>query len=184
MSQRRQVAIAVPVVLALLPAATALQDREHPQEVEPYYRALGEHFRVSRAEVDVLAAWGLPPDHLAVVLFLSRRAGASPDALITQRRDGLSWAEVTGPLGMDASSFYVELGRDASPGRLAAAYERFAATPKGQWPSIELRDAEIVDLVNLDFLGTALGVPPARVLEVAGPAASWVAVHGRLRGPG
>lgn len=172
----------------LLPEATAAQEREDgqrvAQQVAPYFRALGEHFRFPEGEVEVLAAWGLPPDHLPVVLSLARRSGGSPDALISQRRRGLSWAEVAHGLGLDASSFHVLLPEDAPLGDLAPAYERFAATPPARWPSIELSDSDIVHLVNIRFLGSALGVPPVRVLEVENRTGSFVAAYNQLLSPG
>jgi hypothetical protein len=65
-------------------------------------------------------------------------------------------------------------------GLLASAYARFDATPRSDWPSIELSDPEVVGLVNIQFIGSALGVPPARVLEAAARTGSWVAAFRAL----
>lgn len=178
--QTARLASILPWILpTLLPAPAAAQGAGDPDVVEAYFRALGEHFRVSPAELDVLAAWGLPPEHLAVALFVARCSGGSADAVIAQRRKGLPWAEIARGSGLDASSFHVLPG-GGPPGRLARIYDRFDAVPRAEWSSIELRDAEIVDLVNIRFLESVLGVAPFRVLEVATRFGSFVAAYDRL----
>ena len=177
-----RVAVLLFALPAAMPVVTAAQARVGAQEVAPYFRTLGEHFRVSRSEMAVLVAWDLPPEHLAVVLFVAHRSGASPDAVVAQRRGGRSWNDVARRFGLDASSFHVLVGRDASLGRLAPVYDRFGSTARAEWPSLELADAEIVDLVNMRVLASTLGVLPTRVLEVAARSGSFVAAHHELAG--
>ncbi|HZD03425.1 MAG TPA: hypothetical protein VE173_00860, partial [Longimicrobiales bacterium] len=118
-----------------------------------------------------------PTDHVPVVLFLARRTGVSPDVLVSRHRRGRSWAEVGERLGLDAGAFHVPLPEDASLGPLAAAYRRFASTPASGWSSIDLSDRDVVALVNIRFLGAVLAVPPARILEVAARAGSFVTAY-------
>lgn len=153
------------------------QERLASREVEAYFRAVGHHFRVPVTEVKVLSAWDLPADHVAVVLFLARRTGVSPDALVSRHRSGDSWAEVGRGLGLDAGDFHVPLPEGAALGPLAAAYRRFASTPPSGWSAVELSDPDVVALVNIRFIGAELGVPPLRVLEVAAGAGSFVTAY-------
>lgn len=180
MLQRRRITALPWILPVLLPVAGAAQEPGAPDDVEPYFRALGEHFRFPQAEMEILSAWGLPPEHLAVALFVARRSGGTPDAVIAQRRRRLPWAEIARGAGLDASGFHVVVGDGAALGRLARAYDRFDAVPRAEWSSIDLRDDEIVDLVNIRFLGSVLGVPPLRVLEAATRAGSFVAAYAEL----
>ncbi|HZD06457.1 MAG TPA: hypothetical protein VE173_16210, partial [Longimicrobiales bacterium] len=51
-------------LLLSVPGAGRAQGREDPQDVEAYFRAVGQHFRVPVTEVKVLSAWDLPTDHV------------------------------------------------------------------------------------------------------------------------
>lgn len=89
--QTARLASILPWILpTLLPGGAAAQGAGNPDVVEAYFRALGEHFRVSPAELEVLAAWGLSPEHLAVALFVARCSGGSPEAVIVARAPRLA----------------------------------------------------------------------------------------------
>lgn len=164
-----------------LPGRASAQGRDTPPDVAAYFRAVGEHFRVPTTEVEVLSAWGLPADQVPVVLFLARRGGVSSDALVSWRRRGHAWSEVAEHVGLDATVFHVPLPDGAPLGPLTQAYQRFAATPRQEWSAIALSDDEVAALVNIRFLGAELGVPPARVLEVAARTGSFVSAYRVLR---
>lgn len=179
MPRWRQVTGVALVMSGLQAASGGAQERTATEE-EAYFRTVGEHFRVSSREIRVLTAWGLPREELPVVLFLARRTGGSPDALIARRRGGDSWWDVARGMGLDASSFHVMVPADADLGRLEATYRRFAETPRDAWAGLQLSDAEIVALVNVRVLGETLGVSPVRVLREAARTGSFVEAHRRL----
>jgi hypothetical protein len=161
--------------------------RAYGQDVDPgvraaYFRALAEHFKVPFGEVAIVGDWDLVADEVPVVLFLSQRAGVSPDVLIGLRRSGRPWREVASRLGLGVGSFHLPLPEDASLGSLTRAYGEFNGRPSRDWNQIDLDDPEIVALVNLRVLSEQAGVPPLQVLRSREAAGSFVAGFARLRG--
>jgi hypothetical protein len=67
-----------------------------------------------------------------------------------------------------ANALHIPLRDPASAGVLSAAYERFAATPMPQWPTMRLESDEIVALVNVRVLAQALRVEPDAVARRTG----------------
>ncbi|MFH1763984.1 MAG: hypothetical protein ABIF09_07325 [Gemmatimonadota bacterium] len=171
----------------LLLAALFAPARAFGQEVDPgvraaYFRALAEHFEVPFGEVAIVGDWDLVPDEVPVVLFLSQKAGVSPDVLIGLRRSGRPWREVASRLGLGVGSFHLPLPEDAQLGSLTRAYGEFNGRPSRDWNQIDLDDPEIVALVNLRVLSEQVGVPPLQVLRSREAAGSFVAGFARLRG--
>ncbi len=145
-------------------------------QTDPYHTAVAEHFQVPVSEVGILSQGRLAAAEIPVVLFVSARAGASPDALMALRRGGRGWAEIASRYGLHAGNFHIDLRGPAPAGPLSAAYEAYGSRDRASWPAISLSDEAIVALVNVRFLSEYLSQPPARVAEVvardgAGPAA-------------
>jgi len=149
---------------------------------QAYFRAVAEYFSMTPAEVSILSEWSLPADEVPVVLFVARRAGVSPDALVALRRSGSGWARLIDRYHLDAGHFHVPLSATADRGRLARAYEQFAAVPPERWGGVSLQDQEIVDLVNLRIVAQTLRMRPGDVLTRAAPGTTWVQLYGRLVG--
>ena len=171
------------VSIAVLAPAPALGQDVDPGVREAYFRAMAEHFEVPIGEVAIIGDWELEPDEVPVVLFLSRNAGVSPDALIGLRRSGRPWREVASQFGLGVRSFHISLPEDAPLGFLSRAYGEFRGRPSGDWNQIELNDPEIIALVNLRVLSEQVGVTPLRVLQSREEAGSFVAGFASLRIP-
>jgi len=149
---------------------------------QAYFRAVAEFFSMTPAEVSILGEWRLPPEEVPVVLFVARRAGVSPDALVALRRSGWGWAGLVERYHLDATHFHVPLAAGAPAGRLSTAYERFEGTPANRWADVMLEDDEVVDLVNLRVVAQTLQMSPAAVLAESADGSSWVELYGRLIG--
>lgn len=174
------------VVVGLLWAAwappLAAQEAGNPA-TQAYFGAVAEYFVLPRSEVDILGEWRLPAEEIPVVLWLARRGGVSPEAVVALRRSGQGWAALAERYRMGAAQFHVPLPESAPAGPLAGAYERFRSLPAARWREIDLSDADIVGLVNLRFLSETLRRAPQDVLaERSG--GSWVDVYARLIGGG
>jgi hypothetical protein len=162
------------LAMAVLPIPSTAQGAR-PGVKEAYFRAVGEHFGVSEAEVGIIGEWNLVPDEVPVVLFLARRAGVSPDALIGLRRGGHPWREVAVRFGIEPQDFHLPLPLEAELGPLARAYREFRQRPVREWSLIALDDQEIMALVNIRVLSEQAGVPPQRVLAGFAEAGSFMA---------
>lgn len=177
MPRFRLLSVATVALVAALPSV--LSGQVHPEVLEAYYRAVGDHFRVSAQEVRNLSEWRLEPDEVPVVLFLAERGGISADALVALRRGGRGWGELAMRYDVGADDFHVPVSA-AAAGPLSGTYERYASTPPGAWPTMPLSDDEVVGLVNLRVLSAATGASPARVLEARTRTGSYVAAFGSL----
>ncbi|HEX9885864.1 MAG TPA: hypothetical protein VGA70_05225 [Longimicrobiales bacterium] len=153
-------------------------------DVDAYFRAVAEHFGVPPAELAILAEWDLPPDQVPVAMFLARRVGVSPDALVALRRGGRTWGDVASRYGVDAGAFHIPLPEGTSPGYLARAFEAYRDAPRSDWPGLRLTDEEIVHLVNARFLDEVLGTAIGPVLQARERAGSWVGAYRDLAGRG
>lgn len=165
----------------LVPFPSMGQDLD-PSVQEAYFRAVAEHFEVPMAEVAIIGDWDLDPDEVPVVLFLSRNAGVSPDALIGLRRRGQPWREVAQRFGVGVRAFHIPLPEEGVGGVLTRAYREFRAKPSRDWNQIELEDLEIIALVNLRVISEQVGVSPLRVLQSRDDAGSFAAGFARLLG--
>ena len=167
--------LALAIVFTGPQASCAQEDAARIREA--YFRAVGEHFGVPFQEVTIIGEWDLTADEVPVVLFLARRAGVTPDALIGSRRGGRPWREVAGRFGVDPGAFHLSLPLDADLGHLARCYSEFRGRPSSQWSRIQLEDGEIVSLVNIRVLSEQTGAPPTRVLRVREGAGSFLASY-------
>ena len=172
-------ALLTAAVLALTGQAAAAQDVSSRLA---YFRAVADYFEVATAEVSILADWDLPPDEIPVALFLANRAGISPEALVALRGSGRGWVELARRYDVGAAQLYVPLSRPPSSGLLAAAYEQYQARPVGDWPQIGLTDEDIVTLVNVRVLSSALGMGPDEILQRRVAARSFVDLYARVIG--
>jgi len=163
----------------LLPGAVPAQDAS----TRMYLLAAGCHFRVPAGEVEVLARWSIPPEEIPVGLFLSARAGVSPEVIFSLRRTRTSWGDLAARYGLGAAALHVPLGGGGA-GELSRAYAAFEALPPREWDSVTLTDPEVIALVNLRFLTESLGIPASRVLDARAANGGWVAVYAALGGRG
>lgn len=178
------------LVLVLVAGATTAAAQEGVATArEVYFGAVAEFFQLPRSEVGILGDSRLPVDEIPVVLFVARRAGVSPEALVALRRSGRGWTELAERYGLGAAQFHVPLPDQAFAGVLAAPFERYRALPPNRWSEVTLSDADIVGLVNLRVVAQTLGLSPEAVLREA-TGGAWHEVCARLirepeaRGPG
>lgn len=146
-----------------------------------YFGAVAEFFGLPASEVAILGEARLPAQEIPVVLFVARRAGISPEAVVALRGSGQGWTELARRYGLDAAHFHVPLPDGASAGRLGAAYGQYRATPTSRWGEVRLTEDDIVSLVNVRVLAQTLRRSPADVLAAA-ESGSWLEVYRRLIG--
>lgn len=165
--------------LAFAPPTTVAVEAQSA-DVDLFYRGVADHFDLPTEEVIILSEWQITPEEVPVVLFLARRAGVSPDALVALRRGTVGWWALAERYGLDARVFHVPLPESASTGPLSGAYDAYRGTPSSDWAEIELADGDVIALANLRFVSEYLGIPPATALASADRAGSWVVAYGQL----
>jgi hypothetical protein len=178
--RRAGAGVAVGVLLAASAPAVSAQDAGGAA-TQAYFGAVAEYFVLPRSEVAILSEWRLPAEEIPVVLFMARRAGVSPEALVALRDSGQGWAALAQRYRLGAAQFHVPLPESASAGSLEGAYQRFRSLPASRWREIDLTDGDIVALVNIRLLSETLRRPPQEILAEQARG-SWVEVYARLIG--
>lgn len=175
----RRVGMVLTAAGALWPGGVAGQAAAAGRDA--YFGAVAEYFALPAAEVSILGEWRLPDDEIPVVLFLARKAGVSPEAVVALRRSGGGWSELAARYGLGADQFHVALRDGAPAGVLADAYARFRALPAPRWGEVTLSDREVVGLVNLKVLAQTLRRSPEEIL-VRAERGTWVEAYLRFIG--
>lgn len=170
--------LALMTILVFVGGPTAAQERDAARA--DYYRAVASFFNLPATEIAILSDWEMPADEIPVVLFMARRAGVSPEALVALRDSGQGWAALASRYRVPASAFHVPVRDDAPTGRLERAYGLFRSTPVADWGAIELSDGDIVALVNVRVISQSLRLPAERVLAETSGSASFVELYARL----
>ena len=170
--------LAALVAVLAVPVGAGAQAAPHRTA---YLGAVAEHFGLPPDEVAILADWDIDTDQIPAVIFVSRRAGVSAEALVALLRSGRSWSELADRYGIGASALHVPVRDQAATGALGAAYERYRDTPVADWPGIRLSDAEIVGLVNVRMIAQVLGLSAEDVIRQTGSTSTYVELYARLR---
>lgn len=165
--------------LAILSAPTAAQERDIARQ--DYFRAVATFFNLPPNEIAILSDWQMPADEIPVVLFMARRAGVSPEALVALRDSGRGWSALADRYSVRAAAFHVPVADDAPTGRLDAAYRLFRSTPVGEWGTLRLSDDHIVGLVNVRVISQSLRIPAERVLAETAQPGSFLDLYVRLK---
>lgn len=145
-----------------------------------YFSAVARFFQLPESEIQILGDWNIPPDEIPVVLFVARRSGVSPEALVALRESGRSWTSLAARYGIGASVLHVPLRDIGAAGALTPLYERFRDTPVGQWGSLPLDDQDIVALVNVRVLSQSLGLASDEIARRTRASSSFVELYARL----
>jgi len=146
-----------------------------------YFRAVARFFSLPANEVAILSDWEIQADEIPVVLFVARRGGVSPEALVALRGAGGSWTSLVERYRVGPAALHVPVPDEAGTGRLAAAYAQYRARPVSEWSSIRLSDADIVGLVNVRVISQSLGLSAARVLAGTDSAPTFVELYAQLK---
>ena len=111
------------------------------QGINGFSLSIGNYYGVPQQEVMVVER-SVPRDEMSVVYYLARQSHRDTSFIINMRSQGMGWWDITRRLGLDPRSAYVVEGRNH-----------------------RLRDAEIVDLVNVRFLSDYHHISPNEVRD-------------------
>lgn len=163
--KRRAIAGSLLVVASVctprvLPAQTAVNASVR---IGDFHVAVANYYHVPEREVVVIRERRISDDELPVVLFIARQARVPTARVIELRERGRSWWDISVGFGLKPDVFYVPVAVAPGPpyGKAYGHYKK----PRGQWNTIVLSDADVVNMVQLRFLSEHYGVPPERVIE-------------------
>ena len=153
--------------------------------IKRFYLAIGEQYQLPEKEVVVVRQRNIPDEELPVVFFLARQSKAAPDIIVQLRLGGKSWMEITAHFGLGADIFYVPLAHPVSRSPYGKAYGHYKDKRHGEWKTIHLADADIVNLVNLRFMSARHGCPPDEIVRMREHGQTFVQINSdMLKGKG
>lgn len=120
--------------------------------------SIGNYYRVPQQEVVVIERT-IPREEMSVVYYLARKSHRDARYISNMRTRGLSWWDITFRLGLDPRRIYVVNSREhfGPPYGQAYGYSKHKKH--------HLRDAEIVELVNVRFLSDYHHISPDEVIK-------------------
>lgn len=170
------------ILMTFFAASVApVSSQESPAARAEYFGAVARFFSLPSSEVAILSDWEIPADEIPVVLFMARRSGVSPEALVALREAQQSWVTLATRYRVGPFALYVPVPDDASVGALEVAYEAYRTMPVAQWGSIQLTDADVVGLVNVRLISQTLGISAESVLGRTASGTSYVDLYASLK---
>ena len=130
-----------------------------------FYFSVGNFFGYPEREVAFVHERGIPDDELSVVYFISHHAHVAPEVVIRLRTvDRWPWTRICAYYRIPPTVFYVPVTGYGPPyGHAYGYYKRFPH--ERDWGRIQLRDADIVNQVNLIFISKYYHYPPEQVIR-------------------
>lgn len=147
--------------------------------LKSFHLALSEHFQVDYNTIDKTRKEIKNDEELAVVYFIAERARIHPRVVISLRRQGKSWQQITTELGFTAGIFYVEMENPSPP--YGKALGHFKHQKKNQWHKVHLTDTEIINLVNLQFVSQYNGMKPDNVAKLRSTGNTFMAINQHIK---
>jgi hypothetical protein len=146
-----------------------------------------EYYQVAPGIVDGLVAQKVPNDDISVALFLANLAKVTPEAVIGYRAKGLSWADITGQLGVKPDVYFAGLPANPGPpyGKAWGYWKKRQAQPT---TAFNLGDDDLRNLVQLRLVSQYYKVKPRTVVHWRGSGKDFSAIiadqHGKKMGQG
>jgi hypothetical protein len=148
--------------------------------ISSFYLAIGDHYRVPEREIIVVKKREIPDDELAVVFFVSQRAGVSPGIIVDLRLGGKTWMEITSHFSLTAEIYYVAIEKVSGP-PYGKAHGYFRNRNRNEWHNIRLSDVDIINFVNLKFIATHYGYTPDEVVRMREQGQSFMAINDKIK---
>lgn len=126
--------------------------------IDGFSLSIGDYYRVPTQEI-MLIQRSIPQDEMSVVYFLAQQSHRHPQYITDLRLRGISWWDISLRLGLDPRTLYVVDSHRYSQPPYGKAY----GYHKNK--HYRLRDAEVVDLVNVRFLSRYHGISPDEVID-------------------
>ncbi|MFP4497698.1 MAG: hypothetical protein ACLFQV_05755 [Vulcanimicrobiota bacterium] len=116
-------------------------------------------------------------DDVAVCLHLGKNTGLDPRDIMGLKRKGMEWHQVIKTIGYDPAELFTaaEISRTSRvPGIFRSAFDKFRHWEKDPLKEIQLTDDETRNMVNLNLVVKAFGVPSLNVMRKKNEGADWI----------
>lgn len=143
--------------------------------IDGFSLSVGNYYNVPRQEMMIIER-SIPRSEMSVVYYLADRSHRSARYITDLRLRGISWWDISLRLGLDPRTLYVVDSRRYSSPPYGKAYGY------GKHQKHRLRDAEIVDLVNVRFLSNYHHISPDEVIDRRRRGENYYRINEEYRG--
>jgi len=144
--------------------------------IRGFYLGISNYYRVPEREVAVVRERGVHYNDLPVVFFIAARAHVAPGVIVDLRLGGMNWWDISVRYGIGPEVYYVPTTVVVKNPPYGRAYGHYKKHPREQWNRIVLRDADIVNMVNLRYVSEYYDYPEDRVMKMRGQGKDFVAI--------
>jgi hypothetical protein len=131
-----------------------------------FYLGVSNYYRVPEREVVVVHDRGIPHDEIPVAFFIATRAHVAPGIIVDLRLGGMSWWDISMRYGIGPEVYYIPTTVVVKNPPYGRAYGYYRKYPRDQWRTkVVLRDADVVNFVNLRYVSEHYDIPPDRVID-------------------
>jgi hypothetical protein len=143
-----------------------------------FYAAVSQRFDVPSNQVRALVDGGVPATEVVVLYFVAQNSLRSADEILADREGGKSWREIAMAAGLGPELFYYPLPY-ASRKPFTNVYAVYHQLPRNRWTweHLQLGDDDVVNLVNLRFLGELSGNKAPEVMRMRSQGVDYLTIH-------
>ena len=138
---------------------------------DSFHLAIGSYFHAPPEQVAVVEQRHIPEEESPVVFFIAARAHVAPGVILDLRAGGMGWGAIAERYRLGPQVFYVP----ANGNFAGTPYEGFYRGYRR--PGYRMRDAEIVNMVNLRFATDYYHKPAAEVIRLRAGGRNFRAIH-------
>jgi hypothetical protein len=89
--------------------------------------------------------------------------------------------DITLRFGLSPEIYYVPVRVEVKGPPYGKAYGYYKNKPRKEWGKIVLKDADVINFVNLRFISEYHGYPPGEVIKMRSAGKNFVVVHDGIR---
>ena len=135
-----------------------------------FHAALRDYFKVTEEQVTACQQQNVGDEELPVVFFIAQRANVDPNAVLAVKSSGLNWMQVANHFRVNPRVLFMPLPTNAVA---HSPYEKGYEFYKNHSDRVSLKDADIINFVNLKFLSEAYGCDPREIIQMRGQGKSF-----------
>jgi hypothetical protein len=154
---------------------------------DSYYYDVCQYYHVPEQDVVILRERNIADEEIPVVFFIAQRANVAPATIIDMRARGTSWIDISMHFGIGPDVYYVPVAEAPGPA-YEGAYSYYRTKPRGEWNTIRLSDADVVNFVNLRFVSEHHGYDAPEIMKMRSQGKTFMKineeVHDRRHGRG
>ena len=148
--------------------------------LKSFYLSIGEHYKAPETEIVIVRKYNIPDDEIPVVFFISRHGDVEAGIVVKLRSEGKSWFEISAQFGVSPEVYYVSFAKDLGP-PYGKAWGHYKNKKRGEWKSIHLSDADVVNFVNIKFMSERYGYTPDELVKMRDKKQGFVNLNAKVK---